>query len=177
MLNGISLSSLGIAQIVDTTTSPRHHRYDLGPEGDFWRNRDLIAAFGGRDVATTAELVDAYHEAARRPDYSIKFDAMRFGEILHFALEHGLVERIGARPTPRWRLLQKEMQFELIGPAKKQRALRIRNVPPADAPAMHKLWTREVKRRERARLRRSSASSLPSASYWTISCPGCRTTS
>lgn len=151
-LNGRPLHELEIERIIEIASAPGHQRHHETGKGDYWRNRDLLQAFGDETVRTSEYLAAEFHKA--RGDWSSHFNAQRCGETLQWAIDHGIVERIGARPTPRWRLLRGKPQFELVGAEKKQRAIRVRGLTGAAATAAATLWDREQKRRERARLRR-----------------------
>jgi hypothetical protein len=150
-LNGRPLHEFEIEQIIEIASAPGHRRYVGGDKDDFWRNQDLLRAFAGTTERTSIELAAVFH--AQHPEWSEHFNALRAGETLQWSLEHGIVERIGARPTPRWHLLHRELQFELLGPEKKQHAIRVRGLTGDAAVIAARLWEREQKRRERARLR------------------------
>lgn len=95
----------------------------------------------------------AFHAQAPRAEWSEHFNALRAGETMQWGAEHGIVQFVGYTPYRRWRLVHCEMQFELVGPEAKQRAIRVRGLTGEAARVATKLWVREQKRRERARQR------------------------
>lgn len=155
LIGGRPLHECSIFEIVEHAVDPRRRIYDLGDCADVIRNNHVLAAFGGDEVATTEELVDRFRaDAVRmREDFSNGFDALRVGEALQWGIQHRIVERIGARPGPRWRLLERERQFELIGPENRQHAIRVRGLAGPEAVVAARLWDKELKRRERARVK------------------------
>ncbi|GAB5430161.1 MAG: hypothetical protein Devi2KO_36200 [Devosia indica] len=136
--------------VIDFASRRGHQRYDLGPCADAIRNREILHGFGGKLERTSSELIA--HESGHHEEWSEQFCALRVGETLGWAVEHGIAER--APGSHRWLLKEPERQFEIIGGARKERSLRVRgNVDDGEALVAAKLWNRELKRRDRARLK------------------------
>ena len=136
--------------VLDFASRRGHDRYPLGPCADAIRNREILAGFNGKLERTSSELIA--HMSEQHPDWSEQFCALRIGESLGWALEHGVVERVPGGHV--WRLLQPERLFEIIGGHRKERSLRVRgHVDDGEAIVAAKLWARELKRRDRARIK------------------------
>jgi len=82
--------------------------------------------------------------------YSRQFSAYRLGETINWACQHGIVRRC---PNDIWMLVLREPQFELCGPERKQVAVRVRALTGNAAIDADRIWQRELKRRERARVK------------------------
>lgn len=150
LLEGKYLHTWQPLEIIDITSRPLRRRYEVGTTFDADRNRNIIAAFAGKLERTSSEIIAAF--STHNSDWSEQFHALRAGESLGWAVEHGIVERIGF--SHQWRLLESERQFEIIGGHGKERSLRVRgHTDGAEAIVAQKLWAREQKRRERSRLR------------------------
>lgn len=131
---------------------PGYQIYDLGPLGDVYRNRDLLELFEGVEVLGIKRVAPRFVEMKRRYEFSEEFEARRAGEVLKWATDRGIVERLIEAGQPAWRILDREMQYLAIGPAKRQRAIRIRGLKDqAAAREAAKLERREMGRRQRAR--------------------------
>lgn len=128
-------------------TSKPHRRQSDGVRTDYFRNKDLLAAFGAAKSRDIDELVAAFVEINSHYAWSENFNALRAGEALGWGVENGIVERIQGN---RWKLLERELQFELVGPVLKQRAIRVRGLAGAEGVIAAKLWKREQGRRARA---------------------------
>lgn len=150
ILAGKPLHQHDVLTVIDFARRRGHDRYDLGACADAIRNRDLLAGFAGKLERTSSELMAYVSE--QHPDWSEQFCALRVDETLGWAVEHGVVERLPGSHT--WRLLETERMFEIIGGHRKEGALRVRgHVDDGEALVAAKLWNRELKRRDRARLK------------------------
>ena len=150
LLAGKPLYDFTPLDVIDIACRHGHQRFDLGPRADFIRNCEILAGFDGKTERTSSELVAA--EAVRNPNWSEQFCALRVGETLGWSTEMGVVERLPGCHT--WRLLETERLFEIIGGARKERSLRVRgHTDEGEAITAAKFWNRELKRRERARLK------------------------
>lgn len=128
-----------------------YHLYDLGDCGDVYRNRDLLELFEGVDVLGINNVTPRFVEMKRQHDFSEQFEARRAGEVLRWGVDRGIAERTVHRGQPAWRIINREMQYLAIGPAAKQRAIRIRGLrDPAAMREAAKLEQREMGRRQRA---------------------------
>lgn len=149
-LAGKPLHAHDLLTVIDFVSRRGHDRYDLGPCADAIRNREVLHGFGGKLERTSSELIA--DEAERHPEWSEQFCALRVGESLGWAVEHGVVERVPGSHT--WRLLESERLFGIVGGYRKERSLRARgHTDDAEAIVAAKLWAREQKRRDRARLK------------------------
>ncbi|QYO78402.1 hypothetical protein [Devosia salina] len=149
-LAGKPLHAHDVLTVLDFASRRGHDRYDLGACADAIRNREILAGFGDRRERTSSELIA--HMSEQHPDWSEQFCALRVGESLGWALEHGIVERVLGGQI--WRLLETERQFEIIGGHRNERSLRVRgHVDEGEALVAAKLWKGGLGRRERARLR------------------------
>ncbi|MBJ3784504.1 hypothetical protein [Devosia sediminis] len=136
--------------VIDIASRRGHQRYDLGPCADAIRNREILHGFGGKPERTSSELIAS--EGERHPEWSDNFVALRVGESLGWAVEVRIVQRIPGGHV--WRLLETERMFEIIGGSRKERSLRVRvHTDDAEAIVAAKLWQKELKRRDRARLK------------------------
>jgi len=128
--------------------------YDLGPLGDVYRNRDLLELYEGVDVLGINMVAPRFAKMKQRDDFSDGFEARRAGEVLRWATDRGIVERLIEAGQPAWRILDREMNYLAIGPATRQRAIRIRGLrDPAKITEASRAASREYKRLERARLK------------------------
>lgn len=152
IINGAPLHTLSAEQIVIATSNPKYDRQSDGIATDYYRNRNLLAAFESDEMLGAASLAQRFYTTGRDRTWSVQFYALRAGEALQWATEHGIVERVKGRGH-RWRLLRRELQFERVGPAGKQRAIQIRGLAGPEAVIAAKLWKREQGRRERARVK------------------------
>lgn len=149
-IGGKRLDDCDVETIVSFTSRPGVRRFDLGDRSDYLRNGYVLAAFADRDTATGTQLAQAFHECDRR-GCSLQFNALRIGEALGWATDEGVVER----GPDGWRLIHRERQYECIGPENRQRAIRVLNLPTAmEQRQADMLWVRELKRRERMRVKR-----------------------
>src|SRR5690606_31799441 len=147
---GKPLDAIAPLDIVDIAARRGRQRFDLGPCGDAYRNAEILEDFAAANERTSMELIAA--EAERHRDWSEQFCALRVGERLGWAVEHGIVQRVPY--SPRWQLLQRERQFEIVGGERNRHSIRVRGIADAaEHAAAQKLWNRELKRRERERLR------------------------
>lgn len=149
-LAGKPLHEHDVLTIIDFASRRGHQRYDLGPCADAIRNREILAGFDGRTEVTSSLLIA--HESNLHEGWSEQFCALRVGETLGWAVEHGVVERVPG--SHRWLLKEPERQFEIIGGHRKERSLRVRgHTDDGEAITAAKLWKRELARRERARIK------------------------
>jgi len=156
LIDGKSLWNCSIAEIMEGATRPTRTPWHLGDRHDYWQNCRVLEAFGDQEVAVVDDLIENFRAArqAMREDFTLTFDCLRLAEALQWGAKHGIVERVfGARPEPQWRLLVRERQFECVGPAARQVAIRVRGLQGPEGVAAAKLWDRELKRREKARLK------------------------
>lgn len=150
VLAGKPLYTLKVAEIIELASRREHQIFVGGPHMDFYRNRDLLKLFEGVEELDNAAALMSYMHVSPH-DYSERFNALRCGELLNWARQKGLaVQHMG-----RWKLINREQIFELCGPARKQVAVQVRGTfaSSEDAYVGAKAWEREVKRRERARVR------------------------
>lgn len=150
VLDGKPLDAIDPLEIVDIAARRNRQRFDLGPCGDAYRNAEILEDFAGANERTSTEFVAA--ESARHRDWSEQFCALRVGERLGWAVENGIVQRVPY--SPRWQLLQRQKLFEIVGGERNRHAIRVRGIADAaEHAAAQRLWNRELKRRERERLR------------------------
>lgn len=150
VLAGKPLYTLKVEEIIDLASRREHQIFVGGPQMDFYRNRDLLKLFDGVEELDNPAALKSYMHVSPN-DYSDHFNALRCGEVLNWARQKGLVDQ----HMGRWKLLEREPIFELCGPARKQVAVQVRGTfaSSSDAYIGAKAWEREVKRRERARVR------------------------
>ena len=149
-LEGKPLHAFTPLEVIEIACRRGRVRYDLGRCGDFERNVDILRVFAGATERTSSEFIAA--AAARIPEWSEQFHALRAGETLGWAVELGIIERISL--SHKWRLLESERVFECIGNYKTMRSLRVRgHADGAEAIAAARAWKRELGRRERARIK------------------------
>ena len=151
VLDGEPLYKHRPLHIIEIATRDGRKPFDLGDKGDATRNREVLAGFAGQDERTSSELISAMW--SRNPSWGEQFCALRAGENLGWAVLHGIVERVPR--SHRWRLLEPVQQFELVGPMTKRRAIRIYNAGTQQAEN-NRLWAKELKRRERERVRENA---------------------
>lgn len=149
VLDGEPLYKRRPLDIIEIAIRPERRPFDLGLTGDFTRNREVLFGFGDQMERTSSELIATLWP--KYSDWSENFVALRVGENLGWAVQHGIVERVPR--SHRWRLLEPLRQFELVGPLTKRRAIRIHNAGPLQ-PENTKLWAKECKRRDRLRLKK-----------------------
>lgn len=155
-LEGTAIDDLPLDEIVRRAAKPEHVIYPGGDRMDYYRNRDLLKLFDGGGVFESDEFLAAEGVAERLlmfPDgrYSKQFNVLRLGELINWGCRHGIVQRC---PNDIWRILAREPQFEMCGPERHQVAVRVRGLSGEAAVAATKIWQRELKRRERARVKR-----------------------
>lgn len=158
ILEGTPLDDLPLDEIVRRAAKPAHVIFEGGDRMAFFRNRELLKLFGGAEIFESCEILStaAIVERLRimpSAGYSHAFNALRAGELLNWSRQHGLVQQMHD-PAGRWKLLIPEMQFELCGPERYQVAVRVRGLTGEAAIAADKIWKREWKRREKARVKR-----------------------
>ncbi|MHA6297537.1 hypothetical protein [Devosia sp. CAU 1758] len=90
-----------------------------------YRNRDLVTLFEGVETIGINRVTPRFVEF-KCDRYSEAFEARRAGEVLRWAMDRGIVERIVEVGQPAWRILNREMHYLAIGPAKRQQAIRVR---------------------------------------------------
>lgn len=140
--------------IILACQEPGYQLYDLGDCGDVYRNRDLLELFEGVETIGISRVARRFVEMKRQHEFSEAFEARRAGEVLQWAIDRGIAERIVEAGQPAWRIVDREMQYLAVGPAAKQRAIRIRGLKDPDAAKKAaKLEKRELRRRQRARLK------------------------
>jgi hypothetical protein len=149
MINGKRLHECSIGEIIDVASHPMRRRFDDRPDSPHYTNRNLIRAFAGAGERTTSELIAKY--PAGSSDWSDQFNALRVGEALGWAVQEGIVERHRFHPD-RWLLGHVQPQFENICRGARKRSIRIHNAGALQAEH-DKLWARELKTRERMRLK------------------------
>lgn len=147
-------------EIVRRAADPEHQIRPGGGHMDYVRNLDLLKLFdGGRGFrkATTLSASDIAKRWELLPQggYSWRFEVMRLGELINWGVARGLVRQLDD-PNGRWKLLVREQQFELCGPVRKSVCLRVRGLTGLDAIAADRIWRRELKRRERARVKHAA---------------------
>ena len=150
MIGDKDLNDCSPAEAFLAGAHPDRDIYNAGDRLDYHRNGDMLKMFGDRELLGV-ELAIGRYEATAPVFYTPAFNALRAGELMNWASQHDLVERIDG---PAWRLIVREQQFELVGPENHQRAVRIRGLAGAEAVVGAKIWDRELKRRERARVKR-----------------------
>lgn len=151
MIGGKKLHECRIDEIVDVASHPLRKRFDTTAVGPVYHNRAIISAFAGQVERTTSELIAKF--PGNEEDWSEQFNALRAGEVLGWALQEGIVERVFVRGVVQqhlWRLVYAEQQFERIGRGPRQRAIRLHNAGDLQAEN-NRLWARELKTRERLR--------------------------
>ncbi|SDG83906.1 hypothetical protein [Pelagibacterium luteolum] len=158
ILGGDPLYTLSPEEIVQRATRPGHQIFPGRGQMDYYRNRDLLKLYDGQDTLDIPGALKSYMHIAYK-EYSERFNALRLGELLNWGVQHGIVERVYGRAQ--WTLVEREQQFELCGPERKQLAVRVRGLSGIEAVVGAKLWQRELKRRERARVKRVTALFTP----------------
>lgn len=160
-LDGQPIDDMPITAIVVGASNPARPVFAGGNAdwADYDRNRNLLRVFGRRDkldaIAAFEQYTSVVHGSSMtgRP-HKPAFKALVCGELLAWATVNGLIERLAG---PRWRLLEREPRWELCGPARRQRPTQIRGLTGADAIAAEITWNRELKRRERERVKHVTA--------------------
>lgn len=150
MIDGKNLDELSLRQIVEATANPARPFFAGGDRMDYTRNSNLLTLFGESSALDAEAVADRYHFGIATGAYSTRFNALRAGELLAWATVQGLLSREGDK----WRLDVRERVFELCGPELKPRAVRVRGLEGFEAAAAEKIWQRELKRREKARVKR-----------------------
>lgn len=153
MINGKRLHECSIGEIVEVASYPTRRRFDDRPDSPHYTNRNLIRAFAGATERTTSELIAKYPTGSS--DWSEEFNALRVGEALGWAMQEGIVQRHPIHHD-RWRLIHTEPQFENICRGARKRSIRIYNAGDLQAEN-NKLWAREIKSRERQRVKALAA--------------------
>lgn len=154
-LEGDKIDDLPLDEIVRRAAKPEHAIYVGGDRMDYFRNRDVLKLFNGDGIFPNHALLTIQGVVERLVmfpggGYSREFVALRLGELINWACQHGIVRRC---PNEIWMLVLREMQFELCGPARKQVAVRVRGLTGEAAIAADRIWQRELKRRELARVK------------------------
>lgn len=138
-------------EIILACQAPGYQLYDLGPCGDVSRNAALLELFEGLETIGINRITPRFVEVKLKYGISDEFEARRAGEVLRWGTDRGILERIVDRGQPAWRILHREMHYLAVGPAKQQRAIRIRGLKDAEASReAAKLEAREMGRRQRA---------------------------
>lgn len=151
VLDGDPLYKHRPLDIIEIATRHGRKPFDLGEKGDATRNREILNGFADQNERTSSELIRSMWSQNLR--WGEQFCALRVGENLNWAVQQGIVERVPR--SHRWRLLEPIQQFELVGPMTKRRAIRIHNAGALQAES-NKLWAKELKRRERERIRENA---------------------
>lgn len=145
ILEGSSIEDLSRAEILIRSARNRSGQRD-GIRNDHYDNQRLLTLFGDRDVLTIQSLIDRSYLISRS-GWSASFCVFYAGQVLAWGIHHGLAALEGDD----FRLLEREPQWELCGPERKQIAVRVRGLLGPEAVIAAKTWSRELKRRERAR--------------------------
>lgn len=150
MINGKNLDELSLRQIVEATAKPARPFFAGGDRMDYTRNCNLLALFSESSALDAEAIADRYHFGVATGAYTTRFNALRAGELIAWAIVNRLVVQEGEK----WKLVERERVFELCGPELKPRAVRVRGLEGFEAAAADKIWQRELKRREKARAKR-----------------------
>lgn len=145
MLEGSSIEDLSRAEILIRSARNRSGKRD-GIRNDHYDNLRLIALFGNEDILSVPGLIDRSYLVSRS-GWSDSFCVFYAGQVLAWGIHHGLAALEGDD----FRLLEREPQWELCGPERKQIAVRVRGLQGPEAVIAARTWSRELKRRERAR--------------------------
>lgn len=155
-LEGDNINDLPLDEIVRRAAKPEHAIWGGGgSKVDYLRNHYVLRLFDGAGIfepvetLTVAGIVDRW-PLFPRAGTSRQFNALRLGELINWAVVHGIAAPVAGQHGC-WQLLVREMQFEMCGPERKQVAVRVRGLTGEAAIAAEKIWQRELKRRERAR--------------------------
>jgi hypothetical protein len=139
-------------EIILACQAPDHERYWFQRNDNLYRNRDLLGLFGEHEVLRIGQVTPRMQQLKAHDRYSEGFEAKRAGELIRWGVDHGILVREIVDRQPAWRLLDREMQYLLVGPAAKQREIRIRGLKdPVELVEANKLANREYKRQDRAR--------------------------
>ena len=150
MIGDKDLNDCSPAEAFLAGAHPGRAIFEGGDRLDYHRNGTLLESFGDREQMGV-DLAIARYMSITGGGYSAQFNSLRAGELMNWATRHGIVEQVEG---PAWRLMLREYQFELVGPETHQRAARVRGLTGAEAVIAAKLWDRELKRREKARVKR-----------------------
>jgi hypothetical protein len=139
------------ADIIMACQSRSHEPYMFQRNNNLYRNRDLLELFGEREFLRIDELTPRMQEVHARDKYSEGFEAKRAGELIRWGMDHEVLAQETVDRRPAWRLLDREMQYLLVGPATRQREIRFRGLKDqVELVEANKLAYREYKRRDRA---------------------------
>jgi len=161
LIDGQSIDEMTTNAIVVSASNPARPFYARGGNADwanYNHNRELLRMFGQRGEIDADQAFEVFSSVFRMGwtgrRLSGEFQALMCGECLAWATVNGLVERLEG---PRWRLLEPEPRWELCGPARKQVPTQVHGLTGVAAIAAELTWHRELKRRERARAKRTAA--------------------
>ncbi|UYO00232.1 MAG: hypothetical protein KIT02_03120 [Devosia sp.] len=150
MIDGKLLDELSLREIVEATANPERPFFAGGDRMDYTRNVSLLALYGTSSALDAEAIADRYHFEIATGAYTTRLNALRAGELIAWAISQRLV----VRSNDRWHLVETERVFELCGPELRPKAVRVRGLEGAEAIVADKIWQRELKRREKARVKR-----------------------
>ncbi|WP_425033010.1 hypothetical protein [Pelagibacterium sp.] len=165
LLENDPIDDLEIEEIITRATKPDHALFESGRAWDFLQNLKLLELFDDRKILDIKlGMLHFKQLKGFRPFHTDEFTALRFGKLLSWGLHKKIVRHHGG--ALRWRLLHSEMQYEMCGPAVRQRAVRVRNVKDCfEAAEAHQIWQKELKRRERVRARYAEKMAAEASEY------------
>jgi hypothetical protein len=132
------LEELRLREIANATWSDRLLEAERAPHGyrragaPIDLNEALINFFGKEVSLSLAGVRRRLRHFARRGEINTNpadIAARAVGRAFSWGIENGLVARSTKHSKPCWTLLDNEMNFATVGPAKARRVIRIRNLP------------------------------------------------
>lgn len=153
LIDGISINVMTVHDIIAGASAV------LQPgsaSNAYYRNRDLMRLF--HNVETINEYVLSTRFGRLYPDrgHSDEFVAFRAAQLICWGVQERLVESIPGDVIS-WKLIEREPVYEFIGRERDQNAVRTRGWLPAEKEEGEAIWAKELKRRERARLKDEKA--------------------
>ena len=149
MINGVSINGMSLHDIIaGASTVLQQGSYS----NSYYRNRDLIRLFGSDEDVTEHVITTRFRKLYLDRGHSDQFVAFRAAQLLCWGIEERLVEAVPGDVLS-WKLVDREPVYEFIGRERDQHAVRTRGFLPAEQDEGEAVWAKELKRRERARLK------------------------
>lgn len=118
----------------------------------YYLNRDLIRMFGTSDTITEHVLESRFRRLYLDRGHTEQFVAFRAAQLVCWGVEQRLVEAIPGDSLT-WKLVEREPVFEFAGRERDQNAIRSRGWLPVEKDEGEAAWAKELKRRERSRIK------------------------
>lgn len=146
LINGTSINTMSVADIITGSSAELQPSSAANP---YYRNRDLLRLFHGVETVSEHVLVTRFRRLYVDRGHSDEFVAYRAGQMIAWGMSERLLDPVPGDVLA-WRLVEPQPVYEFIGRERDQNAVRTCDFLPEDQVEGEAIWTKELKRRERA---------------------------